>query len=121
MCVISPEIVRNLVFSNILPFETLKPFETHVGDNAIHMTVTALGIIFGGAKPDRSKAKVRPRDLRESQAKRDVDERGEGANSWGLWGAVSPPTGSRDSAPENFEILVPLDARKLLFQHAFNE
>ena len=70
MWVISPEIIRNLVFSNILPFETLKPFETHVGDNAIHMTVMALGIIFfgGGAKPDRSKAKVRPSEAREQTA-----------------------------------------------------
>ena len=89
--------------------------------------VTALGIIFGGAKPDRSEAKGRPSEARESQAKQGrakrsetSTERSEGANSWGLWGAVSPPTGSRDGAPENFEILVPLDARKLLFQHAFS-
>ena len=38
-------------------------------------------------------------------------------------GAVSPHplTGSRGNGTENFEILLPLDARKLLFQHAFNE
>ncbi len=36
----------------------------------------------------------------------------------GLGGCCKPPppqTGSRGSAPENFEILVPLDARKLVF------
>ena len=122
MWVISPEIIRNLVFSNILPFETLKPFETHVGDNAIHMTVTALGIIFGGGQ-NPTEARRRFDRAKRGRAKwsETSTERSDGANSWGLWGAVSPPTGSRDSAPENFEILVPLDARKLLFQHAFNE
>ena len=39
----------------------------------------------------------------------------------GFGGAVSPETRSRGSTPENFEILVPLDAQKWLFQHAFNE
>ena len=41
------------------------------------------------------------------------------AGGLGVGGAVSP-MGSRGSAPENFENLVPLDARKLLFQHAFS-
>ena len=55
------------------------------------------------------------------RAKRGVDatEGTEGAISWGVWGR--PPTGFRGSGPKNFEILVPLDGRKLLFQHAFNE
>ena len=46
----------------------------------------------------------------------------EGAISWGVWGdAVSPPNGVQGQRPKKFEILVPLDGRKLLFQHAFNE
>ena len=102
MWVISPEIIRNLVFSNILPFETLKPFETHVGDNAIHMTVTALGIIFGGAKPDRSKAKVRPSEARESQAKRDVDRAKRGSKQLGFVGRCKPPNGVQGQRPGKF-------------------
>ena len=101
MWVISPEIIRNLVFSNILPFETLKPFETHVGDNAIHMTVTALGIFFfgGGAKPDRSKAKVRQSEARESQAKRDVNRVKRGSKQLGFVGRCKPPQRGPGAAP----------------------
>ena len=47
-------------------------------------------------------------------------ERSEGENSWGLGGAVSPPMGSRGEAPENFEILIYVDARKCHFPHAFS-
>ena len=56
---------------------------------------------------ERSEASIRQSAAREQTA-------------GGLGGAVSPPAGSRGSGPENFENLVPLDARKLLFQHAFS-
>ena len=59
---------------------------------------------------ERSEASMPSEARRRSRAKRGVDatERSEGVSSWGGC------TGSRGSAPENFEILAPLDARKLL-------
>ena len=57
---------------------------------------------FGGGKPNRSEAKVRPSEARESQAKRDVDRAKRGSKQLGFVGRCKPPNGVQGQRPGKF-------------------
>ena len=72
-----------------------------IQDNYNPASDSAMNYFWGG-EPERSEAKVRASEARESQAKRDVDRAKRGSKQLGFVGRCKPPNGVQGQRPGKF-------------------